>query len=58
MPLGDGNAEFDKVFDRLAKIGYRGNYILQTARASNGDHSGVLSLYRSMVKDWILKHES
>lgn len=53
VPLGDGNADFTKVFNQLATIGYRGNYILQTARANNGDHAGVLSRYKSMVEEWV-----
>ena len=58
VPLGDGNADFTEVFNQLAIIGYRGNYILQTARASNGDHTGVLSRYKSMVEEWVLNNGS
>ena len=58
VPLGDGNANFTKVFRQLAMIGYGGNYILQTARANNGDHSGVLSYYKSMVEEWIVNNGS
>jgi len=58
VPLGDGNADFTKVFDRLAKLNYQGNYILQTARASNGDHAGVLSHYKSMAEQWVFTHGS
>ena len=58
VPLGDGNADFPKVFNQLATVEYRGNYILQTARANNGDHAGVLSHYKSMVEEWILNNGS
>jgi L-ribulose-5-phosphate 3-epimerase len=58
VPLGDGNANFTKVFRKLAMIGYGGNYILQTARANNGDHAGVLSYYKSMVEEWIVNNGS
>lgn len=58
VPLGDGNADFIKVFNQLAKVGYEGNYILQTARDYNGDHAGVLSHYKSMVEEWALKNGS
>jgi hexulose-6-phosphate isomerase len=58
VPLGAGNADFNKVFDQLKKIRYKGNYILQTARASNGDHSDVLSYYKSMTESWVYNHGS
>lgn len=58
VPLGDGNANFEEVFHQLTKIRYKGNYILQTARAINGDHSGVLSNYKSMVEQWVSNHGS
>lgn len=58
VPLGDGNANFEEVFHQLTKIRYKGSYILQTARASNGDHSGVLSNYKSMAEQWVSNHGS
>jgi len=56
VPLGTGNADFDTVFSGLSCIGYAGNYILQTARAIDDDHAGVLCRYRDMVCDWMDKH--
>jgi L-ribulose-5-phosphate 3-epimerase len=56
VPLGTGSADFEAVFAALAKTGYRGNYILQTARAQDGDHAGTLCRYRDMVIDWIARH--
>jgi len=53
VPLGTGNADFEKVFSLFATLGYKGNYILQTARAENDDHAGVLCRYRDMVNDWM-----
>jgi L-ribulose-5-phosphate 3-epimerase len=53
VPLGTGNADFKSVFALLAKAGYDGNYVLQTARATDGDHAGVLSRYRDMTLDWL-----
>ena len=58
VPLGNGNADFAKVFRQLAIIEYRGNYILQTARADNGNHSDVLSHYKTVVEKWILDNGS
>lgn len=49
VPLGTGAADFDKVFSGLEKLGYSGNYILQTARAEDGEHSTTLSRYAAMT---------
>lgn len=53
VPLGAGNAQFDTVFLQLGKVGYRGTYILQTARAAGGNHAEVLCTYRDMTQSWI-----
>jgi hexulose-6-phosphate isomerase len=53
VPLGEGDADFPSVFRHLAQIGYGGALILQTARAADGDHAGVLANYRRMVLDWL-----
>jgi len=53
VPLGTGDAKFSEVFQTLADIGYTGNYILQTARAADNDHAGVLCRYRDMVGAWL-----
>lgn len=53
VPLGTGNADFETVFAALAKFNFSGNCILQTARATNEDHAGVLSRYRDMTVDWL-----
>jgi L-ribulose-5-phosphate 3-epimerase len=56
VPLGTGNADFDTVFAALAQLRYSGNYILQTARAADGDHAGTLCLYRDMVVGLLARH--
>lgn len=53
VPLGTGNADFDAVFAALAEAGYRGNFILQTARAQGDGHADTLSAYREMVLAWM-----
>lgn len=53
VALGTGNAKLGATIGDLVKRGYRGNYILQTARAADGDHAGVLAKYRDMAKGWI-----
>jgi L-ribulose-5-phosphate 3-epimerase len=52
VPLGTGNADFDKAFGALRTAGYTGNFILQTARAEDLDHAGALARYRDMTLAW------
>jgi hexulose-6-phosphate isomerase len=56
VPLGTGSADFEAVFAGLARAAYAGSYILQTARAADGDHAAVLCRYRDMAIDWINKY--
>jgi hexulose-6-phosphate isomerase len=37
VPLGTGNADFERVFERLKGIGYRGDFTMQIARGEPGD---------------------
>ena len=56
VPLGAGSANFEAVFAALAQINYRGNFILQTARAANGNHADTLCTYRDMTIDWLKRY--
>jgi hexulose-6-phosphate isomerase len=42
VPLGEGNADFQSVVKQLKKFNYSGNYILQTARSTSGNHTEEL----------------
>lgn len=53
VALGTGNAQFEVVFAELARIGYRGNFILQTARAADDSHAQTLCRYRDMTLAWM-----
>jgi L-ribulose-5-phosphate 3-epimerase len=53
VPLGTGNADLPRALRLLVKSGYRGSYILQTARAKDGDHAGTLARYRDMASRWL-----
>lgn len=53
VPLGTGAANFPAVFDALQRARYSGNFILQTARAADGDHAGALRRYRDMTERWL-----
>jgi L-ribulose-5-phosphate 3-epimerase len=52
VPLGTGAADLPRSFSLLREGGYRGRYILQTARDANGDHAGALRRYRAMVIEY------
>lgn len=56
VPLGAGSANFEAVFAALAQINYRGNFILQTARAVDGNHADTLCTYRDMTIDWLKRY--
>jgi hexulose-6-phosphate isomerase len=56
VPLKTGNADFNAVFAALAKHNYRGNFILQTARAVNGNHAEVLINYRDITSQLIKQY--
>ena len=53
VPLGMGNAKLPATIAALERIDYRGNYILQTARAQDGNHVETLRNYKSMVENWL-----
>jgi hexulose-6-phosphate isomerase len=53
VPLGTGAANLSKTIRLIEQSGYRGQYVLQTARATDGDHAGALARYRDMTVRWI-----
>ena len=53
VPLGTGNADIPSVLKLLDAINYSGNYVLQTARAKDTNHKGVLCGYRDQVIKWM-----
>jgi L-ribulose-5-phosphate 3-epimerase len=56
VPLATGCANFNRVFEELKRVHYHGNFVLQTARALDGNHSSLLARYRDMTADWIDIH--
>ncbi len=54
--LGRGDANFKLVYENLKKISYKGNFILQTARAKDNDHKSVLEEFRNMTFDLLSKN--
>ena len=53
VPLGSGDADIPKVLKKLNAINYSGNYILQTARAVDENHTFVLCQYRDQLIEWM-----
>jgi hexulose-6-phosphate isomerase len=53
VPLGNGNADIPKVLQELKSIEYKGNFILQAARAVDNNHANVLCNYRNQVNQWL-----
>jgi L-ribulose-5-phosphate 3-epimerase len=53
VPLGAGAADLARSMKLLRESGYTGRYILQTARAADGDHAGALARYRDMTRAWL-----
>jgi L-ribulose-5-phosphate 3-epimerase len=49
VPLGEGDADYSIVFKSLAQLQYKGNFILQTARAKEGKHLEDLNGYRDFT---------
>ncbi|MGU3537384.1 sugar phosphate isomerase/epimerase family protein [Methylobacterium sp. A54F] len=50
VPFGQGDVDFPLVFRLLHEAGYRGNYIIQGARAQDGDDAGILRSYVQTVE--------
>ena len=53
VPLGTGNADIRGVIRLLENDGYKGNYILQTARNVEGKHVEDICRYRDMVNTYL-----
>jgi hexulose-6-phosphate isomerase len=51
VPLGHGAANLPKVFALLRAIKYDGNFILQTARAADGEHVESIRRYYEFVAE-------
>ncbi len=53
VPLGEGAARFPLVFSLLRAAGYSNNFILQTARAADGEHIEAIRRYGEFVAEQI-----
>jgi L-ribulose-5-phosphate 3-epimerase len=57
VPLGTGNADLPSLFRALAAIGFRGDYVLQIARAEPGREMSWIAQNRAWVAAQILAAE-
>jgi len=53
VPLGTGNANLPDTIKMIEASGYKGNYILQTARATGEKHVEVIIEYAKMMEEWL-----
>ena len=53
VPLGEGDAKLHIAIQTLRRYGYKGNFILQTARTYDGNDAVLLSKYRDMLLHWL-----
>jgi len=51
VPLGEGDADFDTIFEHLSSMEYNGNMIIQAARAVDGDHKSAIESYRNFISE-------
>ena len=51
VPLGTGNVDFPKVFKAIQASRYAGHFVMQTARATDGDHAGALVRYARFCRE-------
>ena len=56
VPLGEGDTDFDAVFQTLRKVAYRGSFILQAARG--GGEVEVARKYLAFVRRYVQKYLS
>ncbi len=52
VPLGEGDADFIRIFSLLHEENYRGSLILQTARSGKGKDTELLIKYKQLVENW------
>jgi L-ribulose-5-phosphate 3-epimerase len=53
VPLGQGDADLDAMFDGLRRLNYAGDFILQVARATPGDEVAWARQNRAYVENYL-----
>ena len=57
VALGQGNADFDKVFSALHAVGYQGSFILQAARSADGTEQDNIQKQLAFVKEYCQRYQ-
>lgn len=57
VALGQGNADFDKVFAALRAVGYQGSFILQAARSADGTERDNIQKQSAFVKEYCRRYQ-
>jgi hexulose-6-phosphate isomerase len=55
VPLGSGDADFAALFSNLARHEYRGDFILQVARETEGEELELARRNLAFTRDWITR---
>lgn len=56
VPLGKGNADFDKLFRGLKEANYRGSFTFQSARQEEGKEAETILSYVEFIKGYVHKY--
>lgn len=56
VKLGNGSADFDKLFQGLKEINYKNAFILQAARGTDGDEKNNIASQIQFLKDYMKKY--
>ena len=54
VPLGEGNVDFQTVFEKLKQIKYKGNFILQGARSKKNKHTFIIKKYKDFIMNFLV----
>lgn len=56
VPLGTGSADFDRFFQAVKEVEYKGSFILQAARQEDGNEIETIKGYIEFVKRYITQY--
>lgn len=56
VPLGEGNVNFDLIMKKLSKIGYNGDFILQTAYKPHVTCENIIKSYFEFTRKYVNKY--
>jgi L-ribulose-5-phosphate 3-epimerase UlaE len=51
-----GDTDFELIFQKLSSINYSGNFILQTARSTDGNELNTINRHKKIFEELYEKH--